>query len=125
MPLDPEKVRNLLYKQETKTLAKPPNKRQQEIDNIKLKHKRPKRLIRIQTQHPSLPRGGPVGRNQTAIACQTHGCGLPTWINYNGIPYCNHCMIHTLSIRIAELTWRLESDGNNGNGTDTDTTDYF
>src|SRR5215472_1929342 len=118
MPLTPEEVRALLYKQETKTLKKPANKRAREIEQIRIKRgSRPKRLIRVQTQYPEFPRGGPVGRNDVARSCITKGCGLPTWINYKGLPYCNHCMIHALSYEIAELTWR----NNNGH----DPKDYF
>ena len=120
MPLTPDQIKELRYKQETKTLKKPANKRQREIDAIKDKQlaKRPKRLIRVKTQYPQFPRGGPVGRNQTALACTTRGCGLPTWINYKGMPLCNHCIIHALSYEIAELTWRA-------NGNSHDPNDYF
>jgi len=124
MPLTPEQIKELLHKQETKTLARPKNKRAKEIDAIKIKSRgnRPKRLIRVQTQYPQFPRGGPVGRNDVARSCTTNGCGLPTWINYKGLPYCNHCMIHALSYEIAELTWRAKTNGNSDENRDTD---YF
>lgn len=126
MPLDNEQIKSLLQKQETKTLAKPPNKRAKEIDQVKTKFTR---QIRRKTHYPTYPKDGPITWHDTyppypKLHCAARGCRTPTALKYDGIPYCNTHIIHVMVLEVADLR-RLKLMRDNGSNGSYNPNDYF
>jgi hypothetical protein len=124
MPLDAQQVRDLLHKQETKTLKKPPNKRQLEIEVIKAKQTKQTRKA---TQYATLPEDGPVTRHDgyPTVRCASRGCSSPTCFKYKGTPYCYMHLIPYLSMEIVDLTRRIKLSGDQDADGNYNRADYF
>lgn len=70
-----------------------------------LNEKPAKKLIRIRTQYPTLPKGGPVTWHDTfppnkSLHCSSRGCNAPTCYKFKNIPYCTQ---HLLILLVLEL----------------------
>jgi hypothetical protein len=71
---------------------------------------RPRRLTRISTHFPVLPKDGPVTYHERTKSCESQGCGAPSHLDLKGVPYCDNHIIIALVHLLQQATGNYKGE---------------